>query len=157
MNMIFKTNKKGLIGKILLGVLIVIIAIFIAIGVSVYQVMQVIKVVQEETNKIQTSSNLLAQQKDCTQINEIESSVGRIEQSVSEACKNPILKFAISSIETVPVKCETLPDLKKDFEERFTKAKLYCDNPEKLNESIANGSLNEEELRALADKYGIKI
>lgn len=150
-------NKRGLIGKILLGILVFVIIIFIVVGITIYQATQVIKVVQEETNKIQTSSNLLAQQKDCTQIIEIESGVGRIVSSVLGACKNPILKFAISRTGTVPVKCETLPALKKDFENKFTEAKLYCEDPNKLNESVSNGSLSREELVALADKYGIKI
>ncbi len=149
--------KKGLIGKILLGIFMLIVLILIVIGITAYQANQVIKVVQEETSKIQTSSNLLAQQQDCTQINEIEISVGKIETSVSDACKNPILKFAISKAESVPVKCETLPDLKKDFENKFAEAKDYCENPNKLNESIANGSLSREKLMALAEKYGIKI
>ena len=150
-------NKKGLIGKIVIGILIVVVLILVIVGVSAYQASQVIKTVSEETVKIKTSSQLLADQKDCTQLNEIETSVGKIEKSVSGACKNPILKFAISKAEAVPVKCDTLPDLKKDFENKFSEARTYCENPNKLNESIANGSLSREELTALAQKYGIKI
>jgi hypothetical protein len=150
-------NKKGLWGKILLGILALIIIIFIILGISAYQASQVIKVVSEETVKIQASSQLLANNRDCTQLNEIETSVGKIEASVSGACKNPLLSLVISKVEEVPVKCETLPALKKDFENKFSEARIYCENPNKLNESIANGSLSREELIALAQKYGITI
>jgi hypothetical protein len=152
-----KMNKRALIGKILLGILTLIIIIFIILGISAYQASQVIKVVSEETVKIQSSSQLLANNRDCTQLNEIENSVGKIDKSVSKACKNPILSLVISKVKEVPVKCETLPDLKKDFEEKFSEARVYCENPEKLNESISNGSLSREELIALAQKYGITI
>lgn len=154
-------NKKGLIGKILLGILTLIILILIILGISAYQASSVIKTVGEETTKIQTSSQLLVSQKDCARLNEIENSVLRIEKEVSNACKNPILKLAISKAEAVPVKCENLKELKMDFENKFKEAKNYCNNPEKFNEtieeSIANGSMSGEELIALAQKYGITI
>lgn len=157
MNMKFKINKKGLIGKILLGITILIVAIFLVLGITAYQASQVIKVVQEETTKIQTSYNLLAEQKDCTQINNIETSLGVIVSSVSGVCKNPILKFAISKVDAVPVKCENITQMKIDFESKFIEAKDYCENPEKYTQAIANGSMSEEELRAIAEKYNIKI
>lgn len=150
-------NKKGLIGKILLGVLIIVIIVFIIIGVTVYQATKVVQVVREETVNIQKNSELLAEEKDCTHIEYINTSIERIETSVSGACRNLILKFAISKAESVPVKCETLPALKKDFENRFSEAKLYCEDPDKMNEMITNGSLSRTELVALAKKYGIKI
>jgi hypothetical protein len=150
-------DKKGLIGKILLGILILVLIIFTVVGVTAYQASKVLSVVKEETSKIQHSSELLAEQKDCKQINEIETSVGKIEREVLSACKNPLLKFAISSVESIPVKCETLPTLKKDFENKFVEAKEYCENPDKFNESITDGSLSREELVALAQKYGIEI
>jgi len=149
--------KKGLIGKIFLGILVLIIIIFIILGISAYQASQVIKVVSEETSKIQASSQLITTNRDCTQLNEIENSVGKIENSVSGACKNPILKFAIGKAEAVPVKCENLSELKTDFDKKFGEARVYCENPGKLNESIMNGSLSREELVALAQKYGIEI
>ncbi|MEI7718370.1 MAG: hypothetical protein WCI72_00765 [archaeon] len=150
-------NKKGLIGKILLGVLALIIIIFVILGVSAYQASKVVTVVTEESAKIETSSRLLAEQRDCTQLNEIENSFKKIEKEVASACKNPVIKIAIGKIKEVPVKCETLPALKSDFDKKFSEARIYCENPNKLNESITNGSLSKEELTALAQKYGIKI
>lgn len=150
-------NKKGLWGKILLGVFIVIVLILIIIGVTAYQASQVIKVANEEVKSIQANAEILVNQANCSKLAEIETSVGKIESKVSSACKNPIIKIAVSKMENVPVKCENLTVLKADFENKFAEAKVYCENPEKFKESIANGSISKDELLALAQKYGIKI
>lgn len=151
------TNKKSLIGKILLGILALIIIIFIILGVSAYQASKVITVVREESTKIENASRLLAEQKDCSNLEKIETSFNIIEKEVSSACKNPALKIAISKVKEIPVKCDTLPELKRDFENKFSEVRTYCENPEKFNESIMNGAFSEEELKSLAQKYGIEI
>ena len=150
-------NKNGLIGKILLGILILIILIMVVLGVSAYQASKVITVLKEESTKIEISARLLAEQKNCTQLDEIENSFKKIEKEVTSACKNPLLKITVEKVEAIPVKCETLPELKSDLDKKFNEARIYCENPNKLNESIMDGSLNEEELLALAKKYGIEI
>ncbi len=150
-------NKRGLWGKILLGILIVVFLLLAIIGVSAYQAAQVISVLKEEGAKTQTNIRLLAEQKDCSKLNEIEISVDKIEKETTSACKNPVIKISIGSIKDIPIKCETLPELKADVKNVLSKARSYCEDVGKINESIMNGSLNEEELLALAEKYGIKI
>ena len=150
-------NKRGLWGKILLGILVLVVLILIIIGVSAYQASRVISVLKEEGVKTQTNIRLLAEQKDCSKLDEIEISVDKIEKETTVACKNPIIKISVGSIKDIPIKCETLPELKADVKNVLAKARLYCDDAGKINESIMNGSMNEEELIALAQKYGITI
>jgi hypothetical protein len=146
-----------LIGKILLGILVIIALILIVVGFTIYQASGVIRVATEESAKIQNNSQLLVEQKDCSRLTDIEDSILKIESTYSGACKNPIFNFAVKRIESVPVKCENLSVLRNDFQKEFDDAKLYCDADGKLNESIISGSVKKEELMALAQKYGIKI
>ncbi len=151
-------NKSGSVFLNVLAVVgVFLLIILIVAGVTAYQAYGVIQVATEESAKIQNNSQLLVEQKDCARLKDIEDSILKIESKYSSACKNPVLSFAVKQVESVPVKCETLPNFKKDFEEKFNEAKLYCDSDGKLNESMINGSIKEEELLALAQKYGIKI
>jgi len=150
-------NKKGLIGKILLGIAIVIVLILIVVGVSAYQASKVVKTLRVEGAKTQTNIRLLAEQKDCSKLSEIEISLDKIEKETTSACKNPIIKISVGSIKDIPIKCETLSELKSDVNNIMSKAKIYCNDVGRINESSMNVSINEEELMALAQKYGIQI
>ncbi len=152
-------NKSGSVFlKILMVVGIILLVLVVIIGVSAYQASRVVRVITEEGSKIEISSRLMAEQKDCTKIAEIEESMQKIEKEAVIACKNPVLNLVIGKVGTIPIKCETLPEFKEDFQRVFaTNVKLYCDSSGKINESIINGSISREELMALAQKYGIKV
>lgn len=151
-------NKSGSVFlKILIVVGIIVLVLVAIVGVSAYQASRVVRVMTEEGAKIEISSRLMIEQKDCTRIAEIEESMQKIEKEAISACKNPVLNLVIEKVETIPIKCETLPEFKEDFQRVFATVKLYCEDTKKINESIYNNSISKEELMALAQKYGIKV
>jgi len=150
-------KRASVLSKTLIIIGIILLIIFVVAFITIKQAYGVIRVVSEESTKIQNNSQLLVEQKDCTRLTDIENSIVRIEAEYSGACKNPILNFAVKQIDAVPVKCASLPSFIADFENKFNDIKSYCDSDGKLNESIINSSMKKEELLAIAQKYGIRI
>ena len=153
-----RMNKAGSVFlKVLAIIGIILLVVLIIVGITIYQAVSVVSVVKAESVNIKENSQLLIEQRDCSRLDAIETSLNKIENKFSSACGNPILSFAVKQANQVPIKCDTLPQFKSDFEKQFNVAKTYCDSAGKINESIVNGSMSKEELLALAQKYGIQI
>lgn len=150
-------RRASVLSKTFIIVGIILLIIFVVVFITIKQAYGVMQIVLEESNNIQNNSQLLVEQKDCARLADIENSIIKIESEYSGACKNPILNFAVKQIDAVPVKCENLENFIADFENELNDAKTYCGSDGKLNESIINISIKQEELLALAQKYGIKI
>jgi beta-lactamase regulating signal transducer with metallopeptidase domain len=120
-------NKRGLIGKILIILGITILILGVVIGITAYQTYDLIKVVNEEKTNLENNIAAL-QNEDCTKIAEIELSTEKIKIKATSACKNPIINYAISKIEQIPIKCGDLQDLESQIQENLTQIKNNCTN-----------------------------
>jgi hypothetical protein len=139
-------NKRGLIGKILLGILIFILIIGIIIGVTAYRGYKTFQIVKEEQAKIQENAlaissnigNSSSINQNCMKILDIEQSAIKIKKEVSSTCKNPIISIAIKKymankpIDTpqgkVVLSCRNLNEIYTQLETSIIPAKNQCSN-----------------------------
>ena len=124
-------NKKGLLIKIFLGIVIALVILGIIIGVTVYQGYRVYKTFMEEKANIDKNVIALdeaAKNGDCSKVTNIKASITRIKNEVESACKNPILKMSIDRVKQIPYKCSDIPALESAINSQFAPAEALCAN-----------------------------
>jgi hypothetical protein len=123
----FNMEKRALIGKIFLTILIIILIIITIAGITAYQAVSLLKLVQQETPQITSEVQLLASG-DCSKISSIETRIDKIESEVTSACKNPLIKIAVEKMDQIPIKCNNIAQLKVNAQGNLTQVKELCNN-----------------------------
>jgi hypothetical protein len=120
-------NKRGLIGKIFAVIGIVLFILLIIAGITAYQAYGLIKLTQAE--KINLETNIQELQKgDCSRIPAIETSANKIKAKAESSCKNPIINYAVTKIQQIPVKCADLKSFEEQMQNSLTQIKNACNN-----------------------------
>lgn len=119
-------NKRGLIGKIFAIIGIIFLVLILIVGISAYQIYNLVKEVQEKTPTIQENIKSLTNG-DCTKIKPIESDINDIKSKATSACKNPLIKIAVQKLEQVPIKCDQLSEIDKQITNDLEPIKLACE------------------------------
>jgi hypothetical protein len=120
-------NKRGLIGKILLiiGILIVLLIGFVAI--TAYQAYSFINFIKTEAPLIQTDIQQLGAG-DCSKVESIESRMNNIKKRAKSTCKNPLIRVVVNKLEDLPFNCNTIETSYESFTNGFENVKTLCAN-----------------------------
>lgn len=111
--------------KIFLIVLaIIIIALIAVLAVTVYQFKGLIEIIQDES--IQQDFQSIAAG-DCTKLPAVESRLDLIEQKVSSACKNPLIKIVILKQITEADICGEISNPDSEMKKTLNQMKSYCE------------------------------
>ena len=130
-------NKKGLMGKILILLAIILIGFGIFLGITVVQIYNLVKTIQTETANIQSNSDAI-DKGNCSQLYEMESSIYKIIASTESSCKNPLIKITIDKIQQIPLKCGNLKEfIQTNYFEKLKTQATICANK---TISIANST-----------------
>jgi hypothetical protein len=116
-------NKKGLLGKIFLFIFLV---LFLILGITAYQVYDLLKTIESQQAQIQSDINQL-KQGDCSKISSIETRIIILESKATFTCTNPIVSYASAKYSASPYTCQDIPALKNQAEGALESAKDSCD------------------------------
>ena len=120
-------NKKGLIGKILLIIGIIIFLLIGFIAISAYQVYGLVNTVQTERVLIEQDVQDLAKG-NCSKIIDIEVRLDRIQGKAESVCGNPLIRAGLSKVENPPFSCDDLGTVKTEMLTGLDKVKEACNN-----------------------------
>ncbi len=116
-------NKRGLFGKIFLGIILIIL---IFLGITAYQAYDLVNTVTSQVSEIENDVSAL-KGGDCSKISSIETRIILVESKVSSACKNPVINLASQNIEGLPANCLNYKTLRQEAEYSLNDAKKNCD------------------------------
>ena len=129
-------NKRGLGGKIILFIILILILAVIIIGLLTYnQAKNLINTVKTESPLLDQDITSLFTNKlpNCSKITIIEQRADKIYNEAISACKNPIINKAAEKMETIPIKCNQLNEAKLSLENNLTLIKNVCSNETLMN------------------------
>jgi hypothetical protein len=139
-------NKRGLIGKIFAVIGIIILLILIVLGITAYQGYKAYNLMKTEQKSIEINAMAIASdleakkfsRQDCTRINSIEQSSDNIKQEMQSACKNPLIKAAVTKLmknQQVPtaqgnvtISCNNLEKIYGQMQIQLAPIKNICNN-----------------------------
>lgn len=151
-------NKKGLIGKLLL---ILFVIVLIIAGITAYQIFDLIKTIEAQQTEIQSEISQL-QNGDCSKISTIETRTVILESKAMSTCANPIIYYFSKNYGDLPYDCDDLSLLKSQVEQGLTAAKNSCDiktlnnfTEAKIQEYLKN--LTSSNYQEYASKFNVNI
>jgi hypothetical protein len=125
----------GWIAKTLAIIGIIFLIIIIIAGITVYQVVGLIKTVKTESSSMQTNMEALTKG-DCSKLSPIESSFTKIKLKAENACWNPIIRIAVNKMDQVTIKCKDISALESQMTKSLAPIELYCANQTKQTTAI---------------------
>jgi len=140
-------NKKGLLGKIFLLIILVIILAIGFIAISIYQAYSLASHIVKEVPKIQENSNSIITG-DCEKLEEIKASWASIRTEIDSTCKNPLINYVSIRIEKLPTNCLTINEFEATIFTNLEKTRIFCEmkdnleNPNLQNLTINNSNFN---------------
>jgi len=105
-------NKRAIVGKIILGILIAIVLFLIYVGMSIYQIYSSVGIVKDEILVIKGTAQEVLDTRDCEKVSVIYDSKDKIFKEFDSACSNPLLRYSIGKISVLPTKCDTLDEFR---------------------------------------------
>ena len=131
-------NKKALIGKIFLFLGILILIILAIAGITIWQVYDIVKTAKQEAPII-NQNNLELQQGNCSKIDEIEASTGKVIAKIEVACKNPIIRYGLRQAQNLTIDCEKMDSLYDDMDDSLELNRKVCE----FKENIENKTIED--------------
>ncbi|MEK6886007.1 MAG: hypothetical protein AABX17_03510 [Nanoarchaeota archaeon] len=124
-------NKKGLIGKIILAVILLVI---LFVGITIWQVYGLVKTATTDGLVITTNIGAITakgsmlNKTDCDKLPEIEASVNKLKAKLQSSCMNPLIKIAVDKMQQIAIKCKDIPTLETQVTQGLGQIKLLCSN-----------------------------
>lgn len=145
------SNKKAIVGKILLGILLVVVLFFIFVGISIHQLYSSAQTIKDEIPKIKNTVQDILDTRDCSRTSEIYASQDKIFNEFNSICSNPILRFSITKISLISVKCDDVDRINQDTISEIDKFESLCLDGQNLTDSKDFSETTILELESLGD------
>jgi hypothetical protein len=151
-------NKKGVVGKIILIIFLVVLIFVLITGYQAYELVNSINFQKTEIEK----EIVFLKQGDCSKISSIETRILILENKARSACKNPIIYFYSENYLEKTYRCSNIDSLMSEVEKQLKLPKELCDikilnnfTQEKINEFLENITL--ENYQEEAKKNNISL
>ncbi len=124
-------NKKGLIGKIILIIILLVIAF---IGFTIWQVYTLVKTATTEGLIISTNIGIISakgsmlNKTDCDNLPKIEASIAKLKAKAQSSCMNPLIRMAVDRMQQIAIKCKDISTLDSQATQGLSQIKLLCSN-----------------------------
>ena len=120
-------NKKGLFGKIILIIGIIILLAIGYLAFTAYQVFSFVSFIQQEAPLLQSDLESVGDG-DCSKLDAIKTRINNIKSEAEEVCGNYLIRKGLEKVESIPIACDNLDSQFNDAMEVIQLAEEGCSN-----------------------------